>query len=178
MKKKYFLVSDFRRSVLMVSAAACLGLTGCSSSNEGDWDSGNSDAKQGVITEMSEAENGEWKVTDERFSQDGRRMAILHHLDGKTDTLQGEALERGLQQQAQVQQHHTSGMGGMNMLFTALMFSRMGSMMGYSAGPNPRVYSNPGVYERSSTMYRQSAPRTGRTGFFRNSGRSGGGFMG
>ena len=161
MKKRYLTIGDLKRNVLVLSAAACLGLSGCGNSSE-------TDAQQGVVTELTQQENGEWKVTDERYGLDGKKMAILHHLDGRTDPLQGEALERGLNQQSQ-QVQQSSGFGGMGGLWAVLMFSRMGSMMGYAANPNPRVYSNPGVYERSNTMYRQTAPTSGRSGFFRGS---------
>ena len=162
MKKKYLIIGDLKRNILVLSAAACLGFSGCGNQNE-------QTADQGLITEMTEQASGEWKITDERYGIDGKKMAILHHLDGRIDTLQGEALEKGLGQQAQVQQGNT-GFGGMGGLWTVLMLSQMGNMMGFRSGaPNPGVYANQSAYQRSNTMFRNSAPSSGRSGFMRGS---------
>ena len=102
MKKHFHSLSDWRRNVLLVAAASSLGLglpacSGNESSNtengaEASW--GGETYSQGVITEMTEVKPNEWKVTAERPAGKEEVAAILHHLDGRTDTLQGQALQQ------------------------------------------------------------------------------------
>ena len=104
MKKHFYSLGDWRRNVLLVAAAGSLGLTlpACSSNDtvesrakesgngaEGGW--GGQTYSQGVRTEMTEVKPGEWKITAERPAGKEEVAAVLHHFDGKTDTLQGQA---------------------------------------------------------------------------------------
>jgi hypothetical protein len=108
MKRHFHTLGDWRRNVLLVAAATSLGLTlpACSSDSrtdsgaEADWSAqGQSQPQsysQGVITEMTEVQPGQWKITAERPAGKEEVAAILHHFDGKTDTLQGQALLRAM----------------------------------------------------------------------------------
>ncbi|WP_026464067.1 hypothetical protein [Adhaeribacter aquaticus] len=191
MEKKYLRIGDWKRNVLIMATASCLGLTACNNGNQAeqgstsDWSSGNN--SQGVITELTEISPDNWRISDERPAGPGEVAAIMRHYDGKIDTLKGEALQRQMQQHASVNEGgHNNGFSMMNVL----MWSSLGYMAGRMMSPNPRYYTNPNVMQRSSTLrnnisqqrmnrgaggnggtYRRTAP-SGRSGVF--SGRSGG----
>ena len=155
MKKHFHLLGDWRRNVLLLAAASSLGLAlpACSNDNgtrtddngaEGSW--GGQTYSQGVITEMTEVQPGEWKITAERPAGKEEVAAILHHADGKTDTLQGQALQLQMQDYSrQNPENHASGNGMMNVL----MWSSIGYMAGRYMTPNPAYYANPGVMQQN-----------------------------
>jgi hypothetical protein len=174
MKKHSYRLGEWRRNVLLVAAAASLGLgtlPACSSDQDrgesagasGDW-SGKT-YSQGVITEMTEVQPGEWKITAERPAGKEEVAAILHHFDGKVDTLQGQALQRQMQDYSRVNpenQHHGNGM------MNVLMWSGIGYMAGRFLTPNPGYYANPGLINQNQG-WRANVARERQTqgrGFF------------
>ena len=184
MKKRYLSIGDWKRNVLIVATASCLGMTACNNNQSdtgSDWSSSEA-SSQGVITELTEVSPDEWKITDERPAGPGQVAAIIRHYDGKVDTLQGEALKRQMQDYAAVNPTNTHGNGMMNVL----MWSGLGYMAGRMMSPSPRYYANPAAMERGQALrsgidqqrsrttggtYRRSAP-SGRSGVM--SGRGGG----
>jgi hypothetical protein len=95
---------------------------------------------------MTEVQPGEWKITAERPAGKEEVAAILHHFDGKTDTLQGQALQKQMQDYSRVnpENHvHRSGM------MDVLMWSGIGYMAGRFLTPNPGYYANPGLLQRN-----------------------------
>jgi hypothetical protein len=154
MKKHFHPLGDWRRNVLLLAAASSLGLSlpACSSNDnsteengaEASWDG--QTYSQGVITEMTETKPGEWKITAERPAGKEEVAAILHHADGKTDTLQGQALQRQMQDYSrQNPENHAQGSGMMNVL----MWSGIGFMAGRYMTPNPGYYANPGLVQQN-----------------------------
>ncbi|ALD22069.1 hypothetical protein [Hymenobacter sp. DG25A] len=173
MKKTFYPLGDWRRNLLLVAAAASLGLTAlpsCSSDNRaaeetasGDW-SGET-YSQGVITEMTEVQPGEWKITAERPAGKEEVAAILHHFDGKVDTLQGQALQKQMQDYSRQNPENRVGSTGM---MDVLMWSGIGYMAGRFLTPNPGYYANPGVMQ-NNMGWRQNVARERETqgrGFF------------
>ncbi|GAA4302332.1 hypothetical protein [Nibribacter koreensis] len=167
MKKRYFKIGDLSRNMLLVSAAACLGLTtvSCSDNRSAqetstEWNSGQEAASytQGVITEMTEVGPDNWKITDERPAGAGQVMAILKHQDGKVDTLQGLELEDRMKEYAQVNPQNGSGFSMMNVL----MWSSIGYMAGRMMSPNPRYYANPNTIQRNDAWRQQTAAERSR----------------
>ena len=166
MKKRYFLIGDFSRNVLLVSAAACLGLSSCSDNrsarNEAstEWNTGESAPaySQGVITEMTEVSPNEWKITNEQPAEAGKVMAILKHNDGKVDTLQGLELERRMQEYSQANPQNNGGFSMMNVL----MWSGIGYMAGRMLSPNPRYYANPNTMQQNDAWRQQTAAERSR----------------
>ena len=154
MKKHFHSLGDWRRNVLLMTAASSLGLTlpACSS-NENSTDGQGAEASwggetysQGVITEMTEVKAGEWKITAERPAGKEEVAAILHHADGKIDTLQGQALQRQMQDYGrQNPENRVQGNGLMNVL----MWSGIGFMAGRFMTPNPGYYANPGLLQQN-----------------------------
>ena len=178
MKKHFHSLGDWRRNALLVAAAGSLGLgvPACSSDDtvenrrdqaqtngaDGGW--GGETYSQGVITEMTEVKAGEWKITAERPAGKEEVAAVLHHLDGKTDTLQGQALQRQMQDYSrQNPENRAQGNGMMNVL----MWSGIGFMAGRFMTPNAGYYANPGVLQGNQGWRNNVATerRTGR-GFF------------
>jgi hypothetical protein len=154
MKKHFHSLGDWRRNALLLAAAGSLGLTlpACSGNDsstdeqgaEASW--GGETYSQGVITEMTEVKPGEWKITAERPAGKEEVAAILHHADGKTDTLQGQALQRQMQDYSrQNPENHVQNSGMMNVL----MWSGIGYMAGRYMTPNPGFYANPGVMQQN-----------------------------
>lgn len=166
MKKRYFLIGDFSRNVMLVSAAACLGFSSCSDNrsaqNEAatEWNAGEPAPKysQGVITEMTETSPDHWEITDERPAPSGEVMAILKHNSGQVDTLQGLELERRVQEYTQANPHNGSGFGLMNVL----MWSGIGYMAGRMLSPNPRYYANPNTIQRNEAWRQQTTAERSR----------------
>ena len=154
MKKHFHSLGDWRRNVLLVAAASSLGLglpacSGNESSNaengaEASW--GGKTYTQGVITEMTEVKPGEWKITAERPAGKEEVAAILHHIDGKTDTLQGQALPRQMQDYSRQNPENRAQSSGM---MNVLMWSGIGYMAGRYLTPNPSYYANPGVMQQN-----------------------------
>ena len=173
MKKHFHTLGDWRRNVLLLAAAGSLGLTlpACSSNDgnttddngaDGSW--GGESYSQGVVTEMTEVQPGQWKITAERPAGKEEVAAVLHHLDGKVDTLQGQALQRQMQDYSrQNPENRAHGTG----LMDVLMWSGIGYMAGRFLTPNPGYYANPGLLSRNqdwrSTMARE---RERGSGFF------------
>ncbi|AKD03623.1 hypothetical protein POKO110462_02725 [Pontibacter korlensis] len=179
MKKKYLTIGDLKRNAFIVAAAACMGLTSCGSNNQNEeWNTGEEVAvPDGVITELTEEAPDEWKITDERTTAPGQSMAILKYNDGRVDTLQGLELQNQMQALANNQQVYQQGGFGMS---SVLWWSALGFMAGRTTAPRPGYYANPNLMNNTAAWrqnvqtYRQqsTAPRSGRSGFFR--GRSGG----
>jgi hypothetical protein len=183
MKKRYLTIGDWKRNVLIVATASCLGMTACDnapSDTGSDWSSSET-ASKGVITELTEVSPGNWKIMDERPAGPGEVAAIIRRYDGQVDTLKGEALQRQMNDYASMNPSPTHGNGLMNVL----MWSSLGYMAGRMMAPNPRYYANPAAMERGSALrsgidqqrsrsgtYRRSAP-SGRSGIM---SRRGGGF--
>lgn len=153
MKKHFHLLGDWRRNVLLIAAASSLGLAvpACSNDNsaegngaEAGW--GGETYSQGVITEMTEVQPGEWKITAERPAGKEEVAAVLHYFDGKVDTLQGQALQRQMQEYSRANpENRAQGNGMMNVL----MWSGIGFMAGRYMTPNPGYYANPGLIQRN-----------------------------
>lgn len=163
MKKHLHSLGDWRRNVLLVAAAGSLGLAlpACSSNDtaenrrdqatdgqdngaEGTW--GGETYSQGVITEMTEVQPGEWKITAERPAGKEEVAAVLRHFDGKVDTLQGQALQRQMQEYSRANpENRVQGNGMMNVL----MWSGIGFMAGRYLTPNPGYYASPGVLQNN-----------------------------
>ncbi|GAA3934964.1 hypothetical protein [Hymenobacter algoricola] len=161
MNKSFYRLGDWRRNLLLVTAAASLaGLPACSSDNRtaeetvtDDW--GGDTYSEGVITEMTEVKPGQWKVTAERPAGKEEVAAILHHFDGKTDTLQGQALQKQMQDYSrQVPENRVAGTGMMDIL----MWSGIGYMAGRFLTPNPGAYANSGLMQRNQG-WRQNISR-------------------
>jgi hypothetical protein len=179
MKKRYLTIGDFKRNAFIVAAAACMGLTSCDNRNQqNEWNTGDEVAvPDGIITELTEEAPDQWKITDERTAAPGNSMAILKYNDGRIDTLQGLALENKIQELSKNESAYRHGGFGLG---SVLWWSGMGFMAGRMTAPNPAYYANPGVMNNTAAWrqnvqtYRQqtTAPRSGRSGFFR--GRSGG----
>ena len=178
MKKHFHPLGDWRRNVLLVAAASSFGLLlpACSTDNndnsanrsenngaEGSW--GGETYSQGVVTEMTEVKPGEWKITAERPAGKEEVAAVLHHFDGKTDTLQGQALQRQMQEYSrQNPENRAQGSGLMNVL----MWSGIGFMAGRFLTPNPGYYANPGILQNNQG-WRSNVARERQTqgrGFF------------
>ena len=179
MKKTYYRIGDWRRNVLLAATAAGLGLTilpACSGgsderANDQEWstsdDAGNGQSySQGVVTEMTEVKPGEWKVTAERPAGKDEVAAILHHFDGKVDTLQGEALQRQMQDYSR--QHPENRVGGTHTgMMDILMWSGIGYMAGRYLMPRPGAYANPGLVQQNTGWRAQTASERGQgRGFF------------
>ena len=157
MKKHFHFLGDWHRNVLLVAAASSFGLSlpACSSNDtvesraqengaDGSW--GGETYSKGVITEMTETKPGEWKITAERPAGKEEVAAILHHADGKTDTLQGKALQRQMQDYSRQNPENRAQGGGM---MNVLMWSGIGFMAGRYMTPNPSYYANPGIMQQN-----------------------------
>lgn len=167
MKKTYHRLGDWRRNTLLVAAAATLGLSvlpACSGNsgseaNQEQW-SGDETYSQGVITEMTEISPGEWKVTAERPAGKEEVAAILKHFDGQVDTLQGQALQKQMQDYSQ--QHPENRVAGTGMM-DILMWSGIGYMAGRFLTPNRGAYANPGLLQQNAG-WRQNIAREQQQG--------------
>ena len=162
MKKHFHLLGDWRRNVLLVAAAGSLGLSlpACSGGNDtssegagADWGEGSAAAQappqsysQGVISELTEVKPGEWKITAERPAGKEEVAAILKHFDGKVDTLQGQALQRQMQDYSRTNPENRTGNFSM---MNVLMWGGIGYMAGRWLTPNTGFYSNPGIVQRN-----------------------------
>jgi hypothetical protein len=162
MKKHFHLLGEWRRNVLLVAAAGSLGLTlpACSGNNDtassgsgADWgDQSATQAgqtySQGVISELTEVQPGQWKITAERPAGKEEVAAILRHFDGKVDTLQGQALQRQMQDYSRVNPENRHGDFSM---MNVLMWGGIGYMAGRFLTPNPGAYANPGILQRNQS---------------------------
>jgi hypothetical protein len=176
MSKPFFHLGDWRRNTLLIAAAVSLGIgtAGCGPGNsktddEAEWSAGDS-YSQGVITEMTEVAPDQWKITAERPAGKEEVAAILHHHDGRVDTLQGEALQRQMQNYSRAYPENRVGHSG---LMDVLMWSSIGYMAGRFLTPNYGYYASPGVYQGMNGWRQQ-------TGYERQQGRGffGRGFVG
>ena len=174
MNKSYFRLGDWRRNVLMVAAAASLGigLPACSGSSdsettaaEGDWSGGNGGSySDGVITEMTEVQPGQWKITAERPAGKEQVAAVLKHFDGKVDTLQGQALQKQMQDYSRANPENRAGGTGM---MDILMWGGIGYMAGRFLTPNVGAYANPGLVQQNNGWRSRVAQERGQgRGFF------------
>jgi hypothetical protein len=148
----------------------------------------------GIATYISEMEDGEFKITDEKLVSPENSKAYVTYLDGRVETLSmeevknlvakdtlnnthnwtsGNETEPSSDTHANQNHYHRSGLG------TILWYSALGSMMGRTMAPQPGFYANPTTYQKSqqvSQSYRTSTvqkPVGGRKGFFnRTSGTS------
>lgn len=154
MHKPYYSLGDWRRNVLLVAAAASLGLgvPACSSgpdnttTTEGDWSNAADSYSEGVITEMTEVQPGQWKITAERPAGKEQIAAVLKHFDGKIDTLQGQALQQQMQNYTRQYPENRVGSTG---LMDVLMWSGIGYMAGRFLTPQPGFYANPGILQQN-----------------------------
>ena len=179
MNKPYYRFGDWRRNVLLVAAATSLGLllpacSGGSSESEntaaeGDWSSGNS-YSEGVVTEMTEVQPGEWKITAERPAGKEEVAAVLKHFDGKVDTLQGEALQRQMQDYTRANPENHMGRTGM---MDVLMWGGIGYMAGRFLTPNVGAYANPGLMQQNNGWRSRVAQERGQGRSFFGRGFSG-----
>ncbi len=182
MKKTFFRIGEWRRNVLLTAMAASLGLpavvtlTACSggadeAATDQEW--GTSDRSgegqsytKGVVTELTEVQPGEWKVTAERPAGKEEVAAILRHFDGKVDTLQGEALQQQMQNYSRQNPENHFGRGHTGMM-DILMWSGIGYMAGRFLTPQPGAYANPGLLRQNSAWRAQTARERDRGhGFF------------
>ncbi|WMJ74718.1 hypothetical protein RCC89_16310 [Cytophagaceae bacterium ABcell3] len=155
---------------------------------------------KGIRSYIQEIEPGEFKIMDEEVSADGKSMAHVTYLDGRTETLTLEEMKKlaaeenansnidSLSQElsnagqepdtsSQRQQRSGFGFGGLG---TLLLLSNMGSMMGRSGAvaPNPGVYANKETFQKAqsnNTSFKNSAvrrPVSSSKGFFGKSGNS------
>lgn len=172
MKRPYYQLGDLRRNVLLMAAATSLGLllpacSGGSSEKEAatteEWGGGES-YSEGVITEMTEVKPGEWKITAERPAGKEQVAAVLKHFDGKVDTLQGQALQRQMQEYSRVNPENRAGGTGM---MDILMWGGIGYMAGRFLTPNVGAYANPGVMQQNNGWRGRVAQERGQgRGFF------------
>lgn len=172
MNKPYYRFGDWRRNVLLMAAATSLGLMlpACSGNSsdretaaEGDWGGGES-YSEGVVTEMTEIKPGEWKITAERPAGKEEVAAILKHFDGKVDTLQGQALQRQMQDYSR--QYPENRVGGTSMM-DVLMWGGIGYMAGRFLTPQPSYYANPGLLQQNNGWRsRVAQERSQGRGFF------------
>lgn len=155
MKKHFHLLGDWRRNVLLVAAAGSLGLTlpACSGNESSTADSrgagadwGSQTYSEGVISELTEVQPGQWKITAERPAGKEDVAAIMRHFDGKVDTLQGQALQRQMQDYSRANPENRAGGTGM---MDVLMWGGIGYMAGRFLTPNPGYYANPGILQRN-----------------------------
>ncbi|WP_192821437.1 hypothetical protein [Rufibacter sp. LB8] len=167
MKKRYFYIGDFSRNVMLLSAAACLGFsTACSDNRSSqqeastEWNSGEAAPaySQGVVTELTEINPNEWKITDETPAEAGKVMAILKHNNGTVDTLQGLELEKRMQEYTQANPTNTGGFSMMNVL----MWSGIGYMAGRMMTPNRAYYANPNTMQRTEAWRQQTGAERSR----------------
>ena len=165
MNRPFYRLGDWRRNLFLLTAAASLGLgvlPACSSNDsrseaaEASWDNAATDSySQGVITEMTETQPGEWKITAERPAGKEEVAAILRHADGKVDTLQGQALQQQMQNYTrQNPENRVAGRGMMDVL----MWSGIGYMAGRWMTPNAGAYASPGVMQ-GNNGWRQTITR-------------------
>jgi hypothetical protein len=176
MKKRYHIIGDLKRNLLIVAAATSLGLAGCNSAGNNtsgadtasDWSTSSGNLSQGVITEMTETSPNNWKITDEKPAGAGQVAAILKHYDGKIDTLTGEPLQRAMNEYATVNPTNTNRFGMMDVL----MWSGIGYMAGRMMSPNPAYYANNSILNRTSgwrnNIYRERERSGGRAGYYGN----------
>lgn len=177
MAKPYYRLGDWRRNILLMSAALSLGvgLPACSSDSSrseaeaGEWSADDS-YSEGVVTEMTEVKPGEWKITAERPAGKEEVAAIMRHADGRVDTLQGQALQRQMQDYTRQNPENRVRSTGM---MDVLMWSGIGYMAGRFLTPQPNYYANPGLVQQNSGWRNRVATE-------RNQGRSffGNGFSG
>ena len=173
MNKPYYTLGNWRRNVLLVAAAASLGLgaPACSSNpdtpataTDGDWSNAADSYSEGVITEMTEVQPGQWKITAERPAGKEQIAAVLRHFDGKVDTLQGQALQQQMQNYARQYPENRVGSTG---LMDVLMWSGIGYMAGRFLTPQPGVYANPGILQQNTGWRGRVAEERDRgRGFF------------
>lgn len=174
MNKPYYHLRDWRRNVLLVAAASSLGLLlpACSGNSaetdraatQGDWGNAADSYSEGVITEMTEVQPGEWKITAERPAGKEEVAAILKHFDGKVDTLQGQALQRQMQEYTRVNPENR--VGGTSMM-DVLMWGGIGYMAGRFLTPNLGAYANPGIVQQNNGWRsRVAQERSQGRGFF------------
>ncbi|WP_426489776.1 hypothetical protein [Hymenobacter sp. 102] len=165
MKRPFYRLGDWRRNLFLLTAAASLGLgalPACSSNDsrpdaaDSSWDNATADSySQGVITEMTETQPGQWKITAERPAGKEEVAAILRHFDGKVDTLQGQALQQ--QMQDYTRRNPENRVGGTSMM-DVLMWSGIGYMAGRWLTPNTGYYASPGIFQRNNG-WRQTIAR-------------------
>lgn len=174
-----------RRGSLYVAVAGMLaGSAGCGSGDNGsDWEKVEvTEPTKGVVTTLEETEPGKFDIVEETVidSKDSSRV-VIRRLDGSEETLT-LAQARGLVQPADTvqnnaQHHHRTGHYGLG---PVLWWGTMGYLMGRNMG----MPVSPGIYRSGATPAFQELRRTavtrqemrpvkGRSGFFKNWGRSG-----
>lgn len=110
---------------------------------------------KGTITELEEIAPGdEYKIIDERLIDERQNsVAIVHRLDGKTDTLSLQKI-----------QSDNSGQGHMSPLRAILMYSLASSFFRgnmSAVAPNASSYKSPEAYSKSAGL-RDEMAKTSR----------------
>ena len=153
MKKHFHSLADWHRNALLVVAAGSLGLAVPACSGDGDTKGNGAEGSfggetysQGVVTEMTEVQPNQWKITAERPAGKEEVAAVLHHFDGKTDTLKGQALQRQMQDYSRQNPENRAQDSG---LMNVLMWSGIGYMAGRYLTPNPGYYASHGLLRQN-----------------------------
>ena len=104
---------------------------------------------KGVITEIEEGKDGEFKILDEKLIDNPEESkAIVHFADGKTDTLSTTQVKEKIES---APAQHRSGTG---FLTGILMYSMMSRFMGGGGNsnftPNPNAYKTQAAYANAT----------------------------
>lgn len=174
MNRPFYRLGDWRRNLFLLTAAAGLGLgtlPACSSNDsrpdaaDASWDNAADSYSQGVVTEMTETQPGQWKITAERPAGKEEVAAILRYADGRVDTLQGQALQQQMQDYTRQNPENQVRRTG---IMDVLMYSGIGYMAGRWMTPNAGAYASPGVFQQNNGWRQTIAQErdNGGRGFF------------
>ncbi|TWP24233.1 hypothetical protein ETU08_06425 [Apibacter muscae] len=119
---------------------------------------------KGVITEIEEGKDGEFKIISEKtIANPDESKAIVHYADGKVDTLNSTQVKNEIEKAP-------SSHAGTGFLSGILMYSLMSRFMGGGMNsnfvPNPNAYKTPEAYNQANQTNNEvnrTATRTVRT---------------
>lgn len=165
-----------KRSLIYLTFCGCLSLTACGSGSSEEEEYVTEEVVEyhkGLITELQEVEEGQFKIIDEQLTENpDSSWVYAHNLDGTTDTL---SLAHVKLIDSVTQGDTTSRHGSLNRTLRSGFF---GYMLGRSLGSptSASAYANPGVHSRvaqttgnaftsSSTVSTRRVPVSGRSGF-------------